>query len=535
MEEIARSRHSASTPRTHDLSPRPHNMMLNKTEFDWLLEEASPLIELSAIQKIWEFGPRQRILQLRRPGRTLMLCVDTSTTSGRAHLTSIKGTRPPHPSTFTMSLRKWVGGMIIREVSVTQNDRILTLLGDAVPPDWEAPEDHDGPAPREHREVVIELLGRHTNIFILGPDRRILGQENRDTLPNREAKTHATYTPPPQQADHEPRALRWPELASDPALADAPRNATAAKWFTARAEETAFTSLQVLLGKRLTRARKKTRRLVRKIEQDLARAQDAREWRKFGELLQSAHGKIDRGASIAKVPDYYQEGMPTVEIPLDPALSLKANIDKYFKQYKRLNNAIARIEERLINMMETQEELEDARIRLGHQETLPQLEAFAKDLITRKLLPRDALEPTRQKQQRHKQAKKLPYRKFRALGGSVIIVGRGAKANDEVSTHVARGRDIWLHARDWSGAHVLLRMPKDKNTPNQQELHDAATLAAHFSRGKQDSLIDVTYTHAKYVRKPKGYPVGMVTVAGGSTIGVSIDQSRLERLLATEE
>lgn len=511
-------------------------MMLNKTEFDWLLEEAGPLIELSAIQKIWEFGPRQRILQLRRPGRSLMLCVDTSTTSGRTHLTTTKGTRPPHPSTFTMSLRKWVGGMIIREVSITRGDRILTLSGDAVPPDWDAPEDHEGPAPREHRELVIELLGRHTNVFILGPDRKILGQEHRDTLPNREAKPHAIYTPPPtQQGDQEVRELRWTETCSNPALEDAPRNATADQWFTANAEEAAFASLRALLKKRLARAQKKTRRLVTKIEQDLARAQEAQEWRKYGELLQSAHGKIERGASAAQVPDYYQEGMPTIEVPLDPALSLKANIDKYFKQYKRLNNAIDRIEERLLTMMEAQEKLEEARAGLSDQETLAQLEAFASGLIARKLLPRDALEPPRQKQQRHKQARKLPYRKFRGLKGSIIIVGRGAKANDEVSTHIARGRDIWLHARDWSGAHVLLRMPRDSNTPNQQELHDAATLAAHFSRGKQDSLIDVTYTHAKYVRKPKGYPVGMVTVAGGSTIGVSIDPARLERLLATEE
>ena len=90
-----------------------------------------------------------------------------------------------------------------------------------------------------------------------------------------------------------------------------------------------------------------------------------------------------------------------------------------------------------------------------------------------------------------------------------------------------------MHARDWAGSHVVLRMDRDEN-PTQDDLWDAALLAAHFSKGREDTLIDVTYTRAKHVRKPKGYPPGLVTVAGGSTLGVSIDKERLASLLADE-
>ena len=69
---------------------------------------------------------------------------------------------------------------------------------------------------------------------------------------------------------------------------------------------------------------------------------------------------------------------------------------------------------------------------------------------------------------------------------------------------------------------------------NSQDLIDAAVLAAHFSKGKNDSLVDVTHTFAKHVRKPKGAAPGLVTISGGSTITVNPADARLSQLLQTE-
>jgi len=80
-----------------------------------------------------------------------------------------------------------------------------------------------------------------------------------------------------------------------------------------------------------------------------------------------------------------------------------------------------------------------------------------------------------------------------------------------------------------------LRMDQRKEELKNEDLLDAATLAAWFSKGKNDTLIDVTYTRAKYIRKPKGFPPGRVTVADASTIGLSLEQARLKRLMDSEE
>jgi predicted ribosome quality control (RQC) complex YloA/Tae2 family protein len=112
-------------------------------------------------------------------------------------------------------------------------------------------------------------------------------------------------------------------------------------------------------------------------------------------------------------------------------------------------------------------------------------------------------------------------------------VGRGGKDNDALSLKVARGNDLWLHAHNWAGAHVVVRLRRDQEVP-EQLLLDAATLAAFYSKGRNDTVIEVTYTRAKNVRKPKGLPPGRVTVAGGKTLALRIEPARLQRLLGRE-
>ena len=108
-------------------------------------------------------------------------------------------------------------------------------------------------------------------------------------------------------------------------------------------------------------------------------------------------------------------------------------------------------------------------------------------------------------------------------------MGRGGRDNDALSIRVARGNDMWLHAHDWAGAHVVVRLGRSEEL-DHETLLDAATLAAHYSKGRDDTVVDVIYTRAKHVRKPKGLPPGRVTVANTRGIAVRIEQERLKRL-----
>ena len=92
-----------------------------------------------------------------------------------------------------------------------------------------------------------------------------------------------------------------------------------------------------------------------------------------------------------------------------------------------------------------------------------------------------------------------------------IWIGKNAKNNDLLTQKYAHKDDLWLHAKDVTGSHVIIKQQPGKNFP-EPVIEKAAQLAAYFSKMRTDSLCAVIYTPKKYVRKPKGLPEGAVIV-----------------------
>jgi len=115
-----------------------------------------------------------------------------------------------------------------------------------------------------------------------------------------------------------------------------------------------------------------------------------------------------------------------------------------------------------------------------------------------------------------------------------VLVGRGASDNDELTLHVARPHDLWLHAKGQPGAHVVVRLTKGHEAPAEL-LVDAAHLAAHFSDARGEAVVDVTYVSRRYVRKRRGSPPGQVQVDREKVLVLRVDGARLASLLAREE
>ncbi|HMI59137.1 MAG TPA: NFACT RNA binding domain-containing protein [Gemmatimonadaceae bacterium] len=122
-----------------------------------------------------------------------------------------------------------------------------------------------------------------------------------------------------------------------------------------------------------------------------------------------------------------------------------------------------------------------------------------------------------------------PFRTYRSTGGLEIWVGRGAASNDALTFHESSPRDVWLHARDSAGAHVVLRWTHD-DAPPSRDLEEAAVLAAWHSKSRASGLVPVDWTRRKYVRKARGGPPGQVLVQRAETIFVEPDE-RVERRL----
>ncbi|MDQ2766005.1 MAG: NFACT RNA binding domain-containing protein, partial [Gemmatimonadota bacterium] len=122
-----------------------------------------------------------------------------------------------------------------------------------------------------------------------------------------------------------------------------------------------------------------------------------------------------------------------------------------------------------------------------------------------------------------------PFRTYRSSGGLEIWVGRGAESNDALTFRESSPRDVWLHARDSAGAHVVLRWSRDEPPP-ARDLEEAAVLAAWHSKSRGSGLAPVDWTRRKYVRKAKGGPAGQVLLQRSETIFVKPDE-RVERRL----
>jgi predicted ribosome quality control (RQC) complex YloA/Tae2 family protein len=122
-------------------------------------------------------------------------------------------------------------------------------------------------------------------------------------------------------------------------------------------------------------------------------------------------------------------------------------------------------------------------------------------------------------------------RRFVSAEGYDVLVGRDNEQNDRLTLRIANGNDLWLHVGGGRpGSHVVVRLPKGK-TASLETLLDAGTLAVHFSKVRGERIVDVVYTQAKHVRKPKGLPAGAVVPGQTKTITVRADAARLQRLL----
>lgn len=112
---------------------------------------------------------------------------------------------------------------------------------------------------------------------------------------------------------------------------------------------------------------------------------------------------------------------------------------------------------------------------------------------------------------------RMPYKRFMSRGGLEIRVGRSARDNDDLTFHHSSPDDVWMHARDAAGSHVVLRWT-DEGAPPASDLEEAAILAAWHSQSRGSTVVPVDWTRRRYVRKPRGAGPGSVLVSRAKTV-----------------
>jgi predicted ribosome quality control (RQC) complex YloA/Tae2 family protein len=222
-------------------------------------------------------------------------------------------------------------------------------------------------------------------------------------------------------------------------------------------------------------------------------------YRHRADLIMAHLHAIAPGTSQLEVVDFYTNELVTIKLkPLEKPQRTAENL------YRKAKNQ--QIEERQLQARITSREAEalQALELLEEMDAQPALNELRGLRAWRK---QHALDPTPTSA---KAATELPFKVFEDHGFT-ILVGRNAQNNDLLTQKYAHKDDLWLHAKDVSGSHVVIRHRAGQPVP-EPVVERAAQLAGWYSKRQHDSLCPVTVTPKKFVRKPKGALPGQVLV-----------------------
>ncbi len=399
-----------------------------------------------------------------------------------------------NPTSFAMFLRKRLANSVLEDIEKIENERILLFRLNA----------RNELGQTENYTLVAQLTGRSANLFLLDKNDFILDAA-RETFGDGQ-EIAAKYAAPKSDAQNARHGEREIFPQGDYKTLSEAIDADALEKEIERAFRVKAQAAQAKLKQEISKREK----LIKKLKSDLANHGDAQSWKRLGDLILANLATAKRIGGKVFVVDYYDETTPTVQIEVDENLPLSQAAEKFFKRYTKARNALEEISKRL-----SASEAEVANLNL-QKERLEQAVAERDETIVAEFL--DEKPEKFHVKLKDKQAESFTgARRYNSSDGFEILVGKAAKDNDFLTFRVAKSLDLWLHAADYTGSHVVVRNPNRQEIP-QKTLLEAAQIAAFFSRAKTQSKVAVHYTQKKFINKPKGAAPGLVSLASFKTI-----------------
>ena len=270
----------------------------------------------------------------------------------------------------------------------------------------------------------------------------------------------------------------------------------------------------------VTVARDRMARKAENLKRDYAATQKRDEFRLRGDLITANLYRMKGGERVLHAENYYEDGCPTIDIPLDPLLSPQQNAAKNYKQYNKLKTAEFHLREQIEKAENERAYLESVLQELSQAETEQEFNEIRRELQETNYI---------RKSSGKKELKRaFAPRTFKTSSGLEVLVGRSNVQNDQL-TKKADKRDYWFHTQHIHGSHVILRCAG--LTPSDDDLREAAMLASYFSQAKESSGVPVDYCPVKFVKKPAGARPGMVTYDNYRTLYVTPEEELAQKLL----
>ncbi|MBC7910221.1 MAG: NFACT family protein [Pyrinomonadaceae bacterium] len=466
-----------------------------------IVEEMEPALVGRSMGKVFQLARLSLGFDFRTgDGRYLFLSVEPQP-SPRMYLIARRVRdleKQSLPSTsFVMTLYKRLAGAKLVALKKDENDRIVrfsflaeTLAGE-----------------EQGYTLVAQLTGRAGNLLLLDERGYVI-----DTLrpPRGEGQEIGDrYTPPPDPTGgNAPHASAPFERGTHPSLSEA-----AEDYYATLETERAFKALAANARARLKKEVTQRLKLRKHLEDDLKNHGDAETHKRIGELLLANIATAERRGTSVLVTDYYAEDTPRIELEIDEHATLQEEAARRFTRYGKARRASEEIARKLA---EIEKELELLETRQS------ELESIVEDKDEAAL---DNFFGEKKKEVLKSHGKRKPpehvpgARRYKSSDGYEILVGRAARDNDHLTFRVARPYDLWLHAADYPGSHVIILNPTRKEIPHCTII-EAAQLAASFSQARRDGKVDVHYTQRKFLSKPKGAAPGLVRMSSFRSITV---------------
>ena len=538
-----------------------------------MVEELRSELLNGRIQKINQPFEQELVLQIRSNRKSHRLLLSAHPVFGRIQLTESTFENPAQPSTFIMVLRKYLQGAVIESIEQIENDRIVEItvsnkneIGDHI-----------------QATLIIEIMGKHSNILLVDKSshkileviKHIGFSQNsyRTLLPG------ATYIAPPSTEALNPftikdeklfEILQTQELTSknlqnlfqglgrDTAtelekqlLND--KLATFRNFFGQETKpcltdksfscvpfstkiEGHFSSLSQLLDvyykdkaerdrvkqqaseliRRVENELQKNRQKLKKQEKELLATENAEEFRQKGELLTTFLHQVPNDQDQVILENYYTN--QPITIALDKALTPNQNAQRYFKRYQKLKEAVKYLTDLIEETKATILYLESVETVLN-QAGLDEIAEIREELIQTGFI--------RRRQREKIQKRQKPEQYLASDGKTIIYVGRNNLQNEELTFKMARKEELWFHAKDIPGSHVVI---SGNLNPTDEVKTDAAELAAYFSKGRLSNLVQVDMIEVKKLNKPTGGKPGFVTYTGQKTLRVTPDPEKIQSM-----
>ena len=525
------------------------------------------------IQKINQPFDQELVLQIRSNRQSHRLLLSAHPVFGRIQLTQTTFENPAQPSTFIMVLRKYLQGALIESIEQVENDRIVEItvsnkneIGDHI-----------------QATLVIEIMGKHSNILLIDKSsHKILEVIKHVGFSQNSYRTllpGSTYIAPPSTESLNPFTIKdeklfeilqtqettaknlqslFQGLGRDTAnelenILVSDKLSTFRNFFNQETKpcltETSFSpvsfanqvgepfdSLSDLLDtyykdkaerdrvkqqaneliRRVENELQKNRHKLKKQEKELLATDNAEEFRQKGELITTFLHQVPNDQDQVILDNYYTN--QPITIALDKALTPSQNAQRYFKRYQKLKEAVKYLTDLIEETKATILYLESVETVLN-QAGLEEIAEIREELIQTGFI--------RRRQREKIQKRKKPEQYLASDGKTIIYVGRNNLQNEELTFKMARKEELWFHAKDIPGSHVVI---SGNLTPSDEVKTDAAELAAYFSKGRLSNLVQVDMIEVKKLNKPTGGKPGFVTYTGQKTLRVTPDPEKISSM-----